>query len=113
MQKNTESNQSNQTQAQKTENTQNVNTQKHNVLEVNFSTFILSLASSALMHLGEVPNPDSQEEGENRELAKHTIDILNMLEDKLKHGLTKEEESLFADVLYEVRMKFVKKNERG
>lgn len=86
-------------------------TQKHNVLEVNFNTFILSLASSALMHLGEVPNPDSQEAEENKELAKHTIDILNMLEDKIKNGLTKEEESLFNDVLYEVRMKYVKKEE--
>lgn len=88
-------------------------TQKHNVLEVNFSTFILSLASSCLMHLGEVPNPDSQEAEENKLLAKHTIDILNMLEDKINNGLTEEEKSLFNDVLYEVRMKYVKKEEKN
>lgn len=79
--------------------------------EVNFSTFIISLASSTLMHLGEVPNPDTQETEENRVLAKHTIDLLNMLEDKLNNGLTAEEQQLFKDVLYEVRMKYVVKEQ--
>ena len=79
--------------------------------EVNFSTFVISLASSAMMHLGEVPNPDTQETDENIILAKHTIDLLNMLEDKLNNGLTDEEQQLFKDVLYEVRMKYVVKEQ--
>lgn len=75
--------------------------------EVTFSTFILSLGSSAMMHLGEVPNPETQEIEKNELLAKHTIDLLNMLEEKLHNGLTKEEEQLLKDVLYEVRIKYV------
>ncbi len=78
--------------------------------EVNFSTFIMSLASSALMHLGEVPNPETRELEKNEMLAAHTIDLLNMLEDKFNNGLTTEEAQLFKDVLYEVRMKYVVKN---
>ena len=77
--------------------------------EVTFSTFILSLGSSAMMHLGEVPNPETHATEENELLARHTIDLLNMLEDKLNNGLTEEEKQLFKDVLYEVRMKYVVK----
>lgn len=72
-----------------------------------FSTFILSLASSALMHIGEVPNPETRIIEKNPTLAKHTIDLLNMIEDKLKNGLTTDEEKLFKDILYEVRVKYV------
>lgn len=75
--------------------------------EVSFSTFIMSLASSSLMHLGEVPNPDTKQHDKNLLLAKHTIDVLNMLENKIHNGLTPEEEKLFKDVLYEVRLKYV------
>ena len=64
-----------------------------------------------MMHLGEVPNPDTQENDENIILAKHTIDLLNMLEDKLNNGLTEEEQKLFKDVLFEVRMKYVAKEQ--
>lgn len=75
--------------------------------EVTFSTFILSLGSSAMMHLGEVPNPETQELEKNELLAKHTIDLLNMLEEKITNGLTEGEQQLFKDVLYEVRIKYV------
>ncbi len=78
--------------------------------EVTFSTFILSLASSALVHMGEVPNPDSGNMEKNPLLARHTIDVLSMLEDKIKHGLNEEEARIFRDVLYELRMKFVAGN---
>lgn len=77
--------------------------------EVTFSTFILSLGSSAMMHLGEVPNPETQETEKNDLLAKHTIDLLNMLEEKINNGLTAEEQQLFKDILYEVRIKYVVK----
>ncbi len=78
--------------------------------EVNFTTFIISLASSAMMHLGEVPHPDTKATAKDTVLAKHTIDLLNMLEDKFTNGLTDEEEKLFKDVLYEVRVRFVANN---
>lgn len=75
--------------------------------EATFSTFILSLGSSALMHIGEVPNPETGIIEKNPTLAKHTIDLLNMIETKLKDGLDADEEKLFKDILYEVRVKYV------
>lgn len=75
--------------------------------EVTFSTFVMSLASSALVHLGEVPNPETGKTERNDDLARHTIDVLSMLDDKIRHGMAPDEERLLRDVLYELRMKFV------
>ncbi|MDR2892111.1 MAG: DUF1844 domain-containing protein [Deltaproteobacteria bacterium] len=77
--------------------------------KVDFSTFLLSLASSALVHLGEVPNPETGKADVNPQLAKHTIDIINMLQDKIQNGLNAEEARLIEGVLYELRMKYVLK----
>lgn len=77
--------------------------------EVTFSTFVLSFASSAFVYLGEVPNPETGKMDPNPILAKHSIDTLNMLEEKLKNGLSEEETKLFRDVLYELRIKYVQK----
>ena len=74
-----------------------------------FSTFILSLASSALVQLGEVPEPSTGETCEDIALARHTIDILSMLQDKSKNGLDAEETRLLEGLLYELRMKFIMK----
>ena len=75
--------------------------------EVTFSTFALSLASSALMHLGEVPDPETGRTVRNEALARNAIDLLTMLDDKTRNGLTPDESKLMRDVLYELRMKFV------
>lgn len=75
--------------------------------KVTFSTFVLSLASSAMVHLGEVPNPETGSISRNEVLARNTIDVLTMLNDKTRNGLTPEESKLIQDVLYELRMKFV------
>lgn len=75
--------------------------------EVTFSTFVLSLASSAMVQLGEVPNPETGKLEKHPELARHSIDILNMLEDKITNGLTEKESRLLRDVLFELRMKYV------
>lgn len=77
--------------------------------QVTFSTFILSLASSALMQLGEVPDPDTGEVSANLPMARHTIDVLTMLQEKTKACLTDEERRLLDGLLYEVRMKYVMK----
>ncbi|MDL2266580.1 DUF1844 domain-containing protein [Desulfovibrio sp. OttesenSCG-928-G15] len=74
-----------------------------------FSTFVLSLASSALVQLGEVPDPASGRVNEDLVIAKHSIDILSMLQDKVKNGLTTDEARLLEGLLYELRMKFVMK----
>ena len=77
--------------------------------QVTFSTFILSLASSALVQLGEVPNPESGATEQDLVIAKHTIDILTMLEEKTKQCLDSDEARLLEGILYELRMKYVMK----
>ena len=77
--------------------------------EVTFSTFIISLASSALVHLGEVPNPETGGTETNLPLAKHSIDVLEMLRAKTENGLEEQERNLLESILYELRMKFVMK----
>lgn len=78
--------------------------------KVDFATFVLSLASSALVQLGEVPNPETGQQEENLKLAQHTIDILAMLQEKTRNGLSEEEGRLMEGVLYELRMKYVIKS---
>ena len=79
--------------------------------EINFSTFIFSLSSSALLHFGEIPDPSSGNKVKNLPMAKHTIDILGMLEEKTKGNLTPDEEQLFKNILYDLRMLYVKETE--
>ena len=74
---------------------------------VTFSAFVLSIASSALVHLGEVPDPDSGEVRSNLDVAKHNIDILSMLKDKSAGNLDADEQRLIDGVLYELRLKYV------
>lgn len=74
---------------------------------VTFSTFVLSLSSSALVHLGEVPDPQNGELTEDLLAAKHTIDVLGMLKEKTGNNLDPEEERLIDGLLYELRMKYV------
>ena len=81
--------------------------------EVTFSTFILSLASSALLHLGEVPNPDTGQTQVSLPLAKHTIDVLEMLRIKTEKGLDAQERAMLESILYELRMKYVMHCDQG
>ena len=74
---------------------------------VDFHTFVLSLGSSALLHLGELEHPDGGESEKDLPLAKHTIDILSMLEAKTKGNLTSAEEKLIESLLYDLRLRFV------
>jgi hypothetical protein len=74
-----------------------------------FSTFVLSLASSALVQLGEVADPESGKMAQDQAMAKHSIDILAMLQDKTTNGLDKDESRLLDGLLYELRMKYVLK----
>jgi hypothetical protein len=76
--------------------------------EVNFSSFVLSLSSSILLHLGEIADPQSGEKKKDLALAKQTIDIVNLLKDKTKGNLTEEEQNLLEHILYDMRMRFVK-----
>jgi len=76
--------------------------------EVNFSTFVFSLSSSAILHFGEIPDPVTGNKSTNLPMAKHTIDILGLLEEKTKGNLTEDESQLLKNVLYDLRMRYVK-----
>jgi len=75
--------------------------------KVTFNTFIMSLASSAMVHLGEVPNPETGKTSVNLQLAQHTIEILSMLQEKTKNSLEADEIKLLNGILYELQMKYV------
>lgn len=77
--------------------------------EMDFSTFVLSLSSSAMVHLGEAPDPSTGTVEFQPHLAKQVIDILGMLQCKTEHGLSDEEKKLLCEMLYTLRMKYVNK----
>ncbi len=80
---------------------------------VSFISFILSLNTTALFHLGEIAHPETGQKVLDLELARHAIDTLAMLEEKTKGNLDKEEQELISKVVYELKMRFIKvKNER-
>jgi len=74
---------------------------------LDFATFVLSLSHSALMHLGEAPHPESDKVDRDLPMAKQTIDLIGMLEEKTRGNLTGEEERLIEQVLYDLRMRYV------
>ena len=77
--------------------------------EVTFTAFVMSLNTSALFHLGEISDPVTGEKQENLILVKHTIDTLQLLEGKTKGNLTDEEQDIFKNVLYDLKMRYVAK----
>ncbi len=74
---------------------------------IDFSTFVLSLSHSALMHLGEAPNPETGKTEQSPALARQTIDLIGMLEEKTRGNLTGDEERLLEQILYDLRMRYV------
>jgi hypothetical protein len=76
--------------------------------EINFINFIFSLSTSALIQLGEIQDPLTQQQVKDLPLAKQTIDLIGMLREKTKGNLTPDEEKLIETVLYDLRMRYVK-----
>ncbi|CAN2042814.1 DUF1844 domain-containing protein [Candidatus Magnetomoraceae bacterium gMMP-15] len=75
--------------------------------KVNFATFVMSLSSSALVLLGKLENPGEKNNEQNIQMAKQTIDILGMLQEKTKGNLLDEEETLLQNILTELRILYV------
>lgn len=80
---------------------------------MDFPTFVLSLGSSALLHMGE-GGEQAQGAGEgppsvekDLELAKHSIDILSMLEEKTRGNLSTTEAQLLENLLFDLRLRYV------
>jgi hypothetical protein len=80
--------------------------------EVNFASFLISLGSQAFMHLGELPNPMTQKREKDIAAAKQMIDLLGMLQTKTKGNLTGEEERLLQQLLFDLRLRYVRETGR-
>jgi hypothetical protein len=77
---------------------------------IDFYTFVLSLGSSAFVHLGDTPHPDTgQAIPANLPLAKQTIDLLEMLREKTRGNLTEEEEKFMENLLMDLRLRYISK----
>lgn len=76
--------------------------------EINFATFIFSLNHSVLVHLGVMDDPSTGKKARNLPIAKQTIDILGMLEEKTQGNLTEDEEKMLKSILYDLRMIYIK-----
>ena len=76
--------------------------------DLSFTAFVLSLASTAAIHFGDLPDPASGQKAEpNLEGARQMIDILTLLDQKTRGNLTAEERQVLEQVLYELRLRFV------
>ncbi len=76
--------------------------------EVTFSSLIFSLSSTAFMHLGALPDPNTGKTEKDLPLAKQTIDLLGVLREKTRNNLEQEEDELFEHLLYDLRMAYIK-----
>jgi hypothetical protein len=92
--------------------TEDTQSEQSSLPEIDFGTFVMSMASSVLVYLGEIEHPDSRAREPNLPLAKQTVDILGMLREKTRGNLTQEEAQLLDNLLYDLRMKYVDAKKR-
>jgi hypothetical protein len=79
---------------------------------INFSSFLISLGTQAFMHLGDIPNPVTNQREKDVAGAKQMIDLLGLLQVKTKGNLTNEEERLLQQLLFDLRMRYVRETGR-
>ena len=77
--------------------------------QIDFSTFIMSLTSSAFYHLGDMPDPSTGKKEVNLPAVQQTIDMFIMLREKTKGNLKEDEEKLIEQLIYELQVKYVAK----
>lgn len=75
---------------------------------IDFSTFIMSLNASALVHLGVIDDPTTGKKVKNLPLGKQTVDMLRMLQEKTQGNLTDEEAKLLQGILYDLKIAYVR-----
>ncbi|MBT4760421.1 MAG: DUF1844 domain-containing protein [Bdellovibrionaceae bacterium] len=83
---------------------------QENDFKASLSTLILSIGSAAMMALGEAPHPDTGKIEQDLKMAKFNIELLDLLKEKTVNNLTKEEDQLIAQILNDLKLKFVKLN---
>jgi hypothetical protein len=76
--------------------------------EMNFASFLISLGTQAFMHLGDIPNPLTQQRDKDVPAAKQMIDLLGILQTKTRGNLTPEEERLLQQLLLDLRLRYVR-----
>ncbi|BDG09766.1 DUF1844 domain-containing protein [Anaeromyxobacter paludicola] len=77
---------------------------------IDFTTFLVSLGSSAFVHLGDAPHPETGKPEVNLPLAQQTIDLLALLREKTRGNCTPEEDHVFETLLTDLRLRFVEKS---
>lgn len=81
-------------------------------LEASFVTLAMSVASAAIMSLGLAPDPTTKKTNVNIDMARFNIDLLDMLKEKTKGNLVKEESDFITNVLSDLKLKFVEVSNR-
>lgn len=74
---------------------------------IDFSTFIMSMASAAMMGLGLAPRPDTGKTEVDLDMARQNIDLLELIQNKTKNNLSADEEKLLDRVLFEIRSNYL------
>ena len=85
-------------------------TRKPPDVPIDFYTFCLSLGSSAFVHLGDAPHPETGQPRSDLALAKQTIDILGMLQEKTRGNLSEEEAKFLEHLLLDLRLRYVSRS---
>ena len=80
----------------------------HDIPPIDFNIFVLSMNTSALIHLGEAPSDQAHMGQMDLAMARQTIDLLAVFEEKTRGNLTGEEERLLGQVLMDLRLRFTK-----
>ncbi|MBI4522918.1 MAG: DUF1844 domain-containing protein [Deltaproteobacteria bacterium] len=97
----------------KAEGSERVRPTDESLAEISFSTFIISLSTQALLHLGEIPNPLDSKAEKDFTAAKQMIDIVAMLREKTRGNLDSGETRLIDEILYDLRMRYVEAVKKG
>ncbi len=79
---------------------------------IEFTTFLLGLASTTLIHLGESPHPETNKPEVDLVLARQSLDLLSLLRDKTRGNLTADEERVFENLLADLRLRYVEASKR-
>lgn len=87
-----------------------LSTGKKQIPQASFALFISWLATQSYIHLGLVENPFTKKKEKDIIQAKYLIDVLNILEEKTRGNLTKEEQNYLQSLLYDLRLAYVECN---
>jgi Domain of unknown function (DUF1844) len=97
---------------QKTQDSPRASQRRESAPEITFATFVVGLSTQALVHLGELPDPQSNQSAPDLPAAQQLIDIIAMLESKTRGNLDHDEQAMLESILFDLRMKYVERARR-